>query len=95
MAAVTSYKHSVILNTLFRNIRENSNLDYIETSDDEEEFENVCVGKYVDLDKTIYMRCVYNNTFKKWEPIEEIKTKTKTITRKEAISLENNNRLYI
>ena len=92
MAAVTSYKHSVMLNSLFRNIRENIELDYIEASDDEEDFENVSEDKYVDLDKTVYMRCVYNNNFKKWEPIEEIKTKTKTITRKEALSLEKNNR---
>ena len=88
LAAITSYKQSVLLNSLFRHIKENDNLDYIEESDDEEEFENVDDDKYVDLDKIIYMRCVYNVHFKKWEPIEEIKTKTKTITRREATLLE-------
>ena len=38
------------------------------------------------------MRCVYNYHFKKWEPVEEIKTKTKLITRKEVFLLEKNNR---
>lgn len=88
LAAITSYKQSVMLNSLFRHIKENDNLDYIEASDDEEDFENVDEDKYVDLDKVIHMRCVYNNHFKKWEPIEEIKTKTKTITRREAAMLE-------
>ena len=81
-----------MLNSLFRNIKENNNLDYIEASDDEEDFEDVSHDKYVDLDKIIYMRCVYNYHFKKWEPVEEIKTKTKLITRKEVFLLEKNNR---
>ena len=92
IACITSYKQSVLLNSLFRNIKENENLDYIEASDDEEDFENVNEDKYVDLDKILYMRCIYNSQFKKWEPIEEIKTKTKTITRREANLLEKNNR---
>lgn len=91
-ASVSSYKQSVMLNSLFRNIKENNNLDYIEASDDEEDFQDVSDDKYVDLDKSLYMRCEYNSNFKKWEPIEEIKSKTKLITRKEAFSLEKNNR---
>jgi len=91
-ASVSSYKQSVMLNSLFRNIKENKNLDYIEASDDEEDFQDVSYDKYVDLDKIIYMRCVYNSHFKKWEPVEEIKTKTKLITRKEVFLLEKNNR---
>ena len=81
-----------MLNSLFRNIKENSNLDYIEASDDEGDFEDVSEDKNVDLDKIVYMRCVYKSNFKKWEPIEVIKTKTKLITRKEVFLLEKNNR---
>ena len=38
------------MNELFRNIKENSNLDLLEESDDEEEFENVNPDKYVYLE---------------------------------------------
>ena len=35
------------MNTLFRNIKENQNLDALEESDDEEEFENISLDKFV------------------------------------------------
>tara|TARA_Y100000389_G_C17463214_1_gene523359 strand:- start:772 stop:1743 length:972 start_codon:yes stop_codon:yes gene_type:complete len=87
-AAVTSYKQSVMLNNLFRTIKENSNLDLLEESDDEEEFENINSDKFVNLNKQIIMKCVYKKQFQKWEPIEVIKDKVKLITRKEAQLLE-------
>ena len=34
--------------------------------------ENISPDRYVNLDKEIVMKCVYNNKFKKWEPIVEI-----------------------
>ncbi len=88
VAAVTSYKQSVMLNKLFRTIKENYNLDLLEESDDEEEFENIKEDKFVDLNKQIIMRCVYRKQFSKWEPIEVIKDKTKLVTHKEAYLLE-------
>ena len=39
LALIDSYKTSVFMNKLFRYIKENKNLDYLEESDDEEEFE--------------------------------------------------------
>lgn len=87
-AAVSSYKQSVMMNSLFRTIKENRNLDLLEESDDEEEFEDVSEDKYVDLKKQLVMRCVYNRRFRKWEPIEVIKEKTKIATRREAQLLE-------
>ena len=39
-----------MMNTLFRDIKENRNLD-VEESDDEEEFENISLDKFVNLDK--------------------------------------------
>ena len=74
-ASVNSYKKSVFLNSLFRNIKENRNLDLLEESDDESDFENISEDKYVDLNKSIIMKCIFNNKFKKWEPVEVIKEK--------------------
>jgi len=88
IAAVTSYKQSIMLNNLFRTIKENYNLDLLEESDDEEEFENVNDDKFVNLKKQIIMKCVYKKQFHKWEPIEIIKEKVKLVTRKEAELLE-------
>ena len=39
-AMIPTYKCSVMMNTLFRNIKENANLDLLEESDDDEDFEN-------------------------------------------------------
>ena len=57
------------MNKLFRNIKENYNLDALEESDDEDEFENVREDKYVYLDRSFKMNCEYNAKFKKWYPI--------------------------
>lgn len=69
IAYIPDYKTSVMMNTLFRNIKENSNLDTLEESDDEDEFENNKLDKYVFLDKEENMVCLYNNKFKKWIPL--------------------------
>ena len=50
-------------------IKENENLDALEESDSEEEFENERVDKYVFLEKFQYMVCAYNHKFKKWVPL--------------------------
>ena len=69
IACVNSYKTSVLLNKLFRNIKENSDLDALELSDSDDEFENISKDKYVNLEKKILMKCVYRNKFKMWEPV--------------------------
>jgi hypothetical protein len=71
-ACVPDYKTSVLLNRLFRNIKENEDLDKLEESDDEDEFENENVDKFVYLEKSFKMKCVYNKRFKKWTPIEVV-----------------------
>jgi len=88
IALILDYKSSVMMNKLFRNIKENSNLDLLEESDDEEEFENIREDKFVSLDKMYYMKCVYNSRFKKWQPIEVVKDKVRLITYKEASLFE-------
>jgi hypothetical protein len=88
IACVPSYKSSVMLNSIFRHIKENANLDLLEESDDEE-YENTNITKFVDLDKTYKMRCVYIKKFKKWQPIEVVDSKIKLTTYKEIQELEN------
>lgn len=69
IAHVPGYKTSVMMNRIFRKIRENENLDYIEESDDDSDFENADCDRYVDLNKRVLMECVFSNKFKRWIPI--------------------------
>ena len=61
------------MNGLFRTIKENTNLDFLEESDDEDEFENIQLDKFVNLDKMVLMECVYLKRFQKWQPNKVIK----------------------
>jgi hypothetical protein len=63
-------KTSIMMNSLFRNIKENKNLDTLEESDDEDEFQNEDICKFVNLDKTYKIVCKFNHRFKKWYPIK-------------------------
>jgi hypothetical protein len=81
IAYIPDYKTSVLMNKLFRNIKENTNLDLLEESDDESEFENNKADKFVYLDKSFKMNCVYNHKFKKWVPIS-IASKNDKVTQK-------------
>ena len=69
IAFIPNYNTSVMMNKLFRKIKENDNLDAIEESDNEEEFQNNKEDKYVYLDRSFKMNCEYNNKFKRWIPI--------------------------
>lgn len=51
IASIPDYKTSVMMNSLFRNIKENKSLDALEESDEEDEFENVNLDKFVNLSK--------------------------------------------
>ncbi len=70
-ALINTYKLSVLMNKLFRNIKENANLDLLEESDDEEEFENTNIDRFVYLEKKIKFKCVYNKKYNLWTPIEK------------------------
>jgi hypothetical protein len=72
LAHIPDYKTSVLMNKLFRNIKENRNLDALEESDDEEEFENIQIDKFVDLNKVLKMRCNFNYKFQAWVPIHVV-----------------------
>ena len=73
-ALVLNFKTSVLLNTIFRNIRENQCLDIIEESDDEVEFEDVREDRFVDLNKECIMECYFHFKFKKWVPTRIVST---------------------
>lgn len=72
VACIPDYNTSVMMNNLFRNIKENIDLDKLEESDEEEEFENPNINKYVFLENRYKIRCVFNNKFKKWVPLNKI-----------------------
>ena len=72
---IPNYKTSVMMNKIYRYVRENTNLDYIEESEDEDEFQNINENKYVNLDKICVFRCQLNTRFNKWVPLEYIKEK--------------------
>jgi hypothetical protein len=80
IAHIPDYKTSVFMNKLFRNIKENDNLDAIEESDNEEEFEDSREDKYVYLDRAFKMKCEYNNKFKRWVPISLAGEKDRIVT---------------
>ena len=82
-AYIPDYKTSVMMNKLFRNIKENANLDALEESDDEEEFENDRPDKFVFLDRALNMICTWNSKFKKWTPIRVASNNDKIITKNE------------
>ena len=67
---IPSYNTSVMMNDLFREIKENRNLDALEESDDEDEFENISPSKYAYLERKYIMKCVYSRRFKRWIPLE-------------------------
>jgi hypothetical protein len=69
MAYIPNFQTSKLMNSIFRTIKENDNLDALEESDDEEEFEDTSDDKFVDLKKCVKMECKMHPTFKKWVPI--------------------------
>jgi hypothetical protein len=67
-AYVPNYITSVYMNSHFRTVKENLNIDFIEESDDEDDFQNTNIDKNVDLDKEIIFECEYTRKFKRWIP---------------------------
>ena len=70
IAFIPDFKTSVMMNKLFRNIKENNNLDTLEESDNEDDFENEKEDRFVYLDREFNMVCSYNYKFKKWVPLK-------------------------
>lgn len=90
-AAVQDYETSVLLNKSFRTIKENANLDTLEESDDDADFEDVRPDKYVDLKKYIAYICEYVPRFGKWQPIQRAEHLRKLTSSRELAELERKN----
>jgi hypothetical protein len=88
---IPDYNTSVMMNKIFRIIKENNNLDALEESDDEDEFENENIDKFVKLDSVQKMVCKYNHKFKKWIPIRIAEEHSKIISTDE---LKNIYKIY-
>ena len=71
-AHIPSYKTSVMMNRLFRNIAENQRLDALEESEDEAEFENTEPDKYVSLHNEYMMVCRFHKRFCRWVPFQVV-----------------------
>ena len=70
IACIPSYTVSVMMNSIFRTIKENVSLDALEESDEEEEFEDTREEKFLVVrTEPAKMKCCYNYKFKKWVPI--------------------------
>jgi hypothetical protein len=69
-ALVPDYKTSIMLNSLFRNVKENVDLDLLEESDDEEEFENVDTDRYLRVKEGMTMSMQFMPRFNGWRPCE-------------------------
>jgi hypothetical protein len=97
-AHIADYETSVMMNKIFRIIKENVNLDALEESDDEEEFENEQVDKFVKLNMSQKMVCHYNYKFKRWVPLKIATNNTIPISVNDLKNLqkmyENNKRRY-
>ena len=88
IALIPDYKTSVMMNKMFRKIKENKNLDLLEESDLDDEFENIDEDKFVNLKKTVYMNCIYVKKFRKWKPVEFTTYGDKVIIKREVQLLE-------
>jgi aerobic-type carbon monoxide dehydrogenase small subunit (CoxS/CutS family) len=68
-AHIPNYKTSVMMNALFRKIKENVRLDTMEESDNDDEFESTEPDKFVSLKTEYKMVCRLNKKFCRWVPI--------------------------
>jgi len=89
-AFIPNFTTSVMMNQLFRNIKENINLDALEESDDEDEFQNEKIDRFVNLELSYFMICSYDYKFKKWIPIRLAKQDETIISIMELNAQEKN-----
>ena len=87
---IPDIKTSTMMNKLFRNIKENDNLDALEESDDEDDFENINENKYVLENRKYVIDCAYNAKFKKWYPVKLSKNKHCETSLQDVKKYENN-----
>lgn len=69
IAHIPDLRTSKYMNSVFRCIRENENLDFAELSDSEEDFQDIRVDKFVNLSERKNLAFEYNEKFRRWCPI--------------------------
>jgi hypothetical protein len=70
IAGVSSLRTSIFLNSLFRRIRENADLDAAEDSDDEDTFQCASDDKYLARDVShVDMECDFDARTRRWIPV--------------------------
>jgi hypothetical protein len=87
LAHIPNIKVSILMNQLFRRIKENINIDLVEESDNDEEFETNNTNYIVN--NQLNIECVYSDKFNAWIPInktDKIVSKTKKMVRKIELS---------
>jgi len=87
IAHIPNIKTSIFMNQLFREMKENKNIDFIEESDSEEEFETKNTNYIVNNE--LIIECIYSEKFKAWIPnnkTEKVVTDTKKMIRKTELS---------
>lgn len=67
---IPDHATTVMMNNKFRIVKEDTNLDLLEESDDEEEFENIDEDKFVFLDRYCNFKCYFHPKIKRWVPKE-------------------------
>lgn len=78
-AGVQTLKTSRFLNSLFRSVRENTNLDLAEESEDEDTFQNVSETKYLSPNKEFELECVFDTKIAQWVPIRKAPPGTRVV----------------
>jgi hypothetical protein len=78
------------MNTMFRNIRENSNIDLGEESEDEDTFQNIGMDKYVDMNKKLKILCIYNDKWRKWVPKNVVADSARVVNLNEVTRRQGN-----
>lgn len=87
IAHIPNIKTSVFMNEIFREIKENRNIDFIEESDSEEEFETNKTNYIINSELNI--ECIYSEKFKSWIPnnkTDKVVSQTKKMMHKIELS---------
>ena len=89
-ALVPDYKTSVMLNGIFRNVVENNNLDALEESDDEDEFENIAEDKFIVNPEGKSMEMRRDPKFGGWIPVKIVDSPPTPLSKLRALHDTNN-----
>jgi hypothetical protein len=85
LAGIPDMKTSILMNLLFRNLKENMNLDCIQESDDENDDVHPEVK---DMNQQIHMICEFHMNIKKWVPIHIVSDDNTVVKLNDLINTE-------